>query len=75
MRRMRSPCCARAAIGHRRGAAEQRYKVPPPHAKHEAPSHGCRRRRPYQLGTAIGAVGLPHLEPAGARVSQSLGQT
>ena len=30
---------------------------------------------PYQLGTAIDAVGLPHLQPAGAKVSRSLGQT
>ena len=64
---------ARRERPHRR-AAEQRYKVPPPHAKHEAPSHGCRRRS-YQLGTAIDAVGLPHLHPAGGMRSRSLGQT
>jgi len=34
-----------------RTAAEQRYKVSPPHAEHGAPSQGCRHRS-YQLGTA-----------------------
>ena len=57
---------------HRR-AAEQRYELPPPHAEHGAPSHGCRRRS-YQLGTA----GRRRFDASGAcrgRVSRSLGRT
>ena len=32
MRRMRSLCCARAASGHARRAAEQRDELAPPHS-------------------------------------------
>ena len=36
MRRIRSPCCARAASGHAAAAAQNTEKFPPPHARPQA---------------------------------------
>ena len=65
-------CCARAQRPRHSRAAEQADELPPPHAGHGLPPR-CRRRS-YQLEPP-GAGGLTHQEPAGGKVSRSLGQT
>ena len=54
-----------------RRAAEQRDELAAPHVEHGGLPPRCRRQS-YQLGTPS-ADGLPHQEPARARVSRSLG--
>ena len=65
---------ARRERPRRRRAAEQRDELPPPHAGHG----GSLPRVPPPIIPARdppGAGGLTHQEPAGGRVSRSLGQT
>ena len=59
----------------RRRAGEKRDEIAPSHARHGLPPSHALPPPIIPAGDRHGAVGLPHFQPAGGRVSRSLGQT